>query len=217
MSESTLVGATDAELLAAHVAGHRDAFAMLVRRHIGYLMAVALRSTHCLEDAEDAVQEALHRAHRQAARFRSDAKVTSWLHRIVVNSCLDLIRRNRSRAVVPLADRDQIAALNDPIDERLNAMVINDAVAQLPPDQRDVVRLLIIEGRSVAAVAEILGIPTGTVKSRAARGRRRLMGSLGVLRPNHIEGEPPTPEPRPSKGTKRPTERPDSRTEAREM
>ena len=96
--------AKDLELLRAHVAGDRDAFAELFHRHRDRLWAVALRTLGDREEAADALQDALLSAHRAAARFRGDSAVTTWLHRIVVNACLDRIRRRQAHPTVPLPD-----------------------------------------------------------------------------------------------------------------
>src|SRR3954467_3540028 len=87
---------SDADLLRAHGAGEPGAFAELVRRHRDRLWAVALRTIGDREEAADAVQDALLAAHRNAARFRGESAVTTWLHRIVVNACLDRIRRRHA-------------------------------------------------------------------------------------------------------------------------
>ena len=92
----------DAELLAAHVAGDPSAFGELVARHRDRAWALALRTCRDANLAEDAVQEAFLAVHRRAASFRGDAAVTTWLHRIVVNACLDRIRRNAVRRAEPL-------------------------------------------------------------------------------------------------------------------
>src|SRR5207237_5646987 len=88
----------DVELLTAHVDGDPDAFAEIVRRHRDRLSAVALRTTGAPEEASDALQDALISAFRRASSFRGDAQVTTWMHRIVVNSCLDRMRRRRAKA-----------------------------------------------------------------------------------------------------------------------
>ncbi len=87
---------SDLDLLRAHVSGDRDAFGELFRRHRDRLWAVALRTLGDREEAADALQDALLSAHRAAGRFRGDSAVTTWLHRIVVNACLDRIRRRRA-------------------------------------------------------------------------------------------------------------------------
>ncbi|MGH8880276.1 MAG: sigma-70 family RNA polymerase sigma factor, partial [Stackebrandtia sp.] len=82
--------APDAELLRRHATGgDRDAFGELFRRHRDRLWAVALRTLSDPEEAADALQDAMIKAYRAAAKFRGDSAVTTWLHRIVVNACLD--------------------------------------------------------------------------------------------------------------------------------
>lgn len=177
---------TDAALLAAHVAGDRDAFTVLVTRHYDHLWQVARRTSYSPEDAADALQEALLSAHRRASTFREHAAVRSWLHSIVVNACLDRIRRNRARPTVPLFedDSDDVRASCDPIHDAETALDIGAALRSLPPEQRAAVVAVDIEGLSVREAALALGIPEGTVKSRCSRARRRLAHVLDDLRPN---------------------------------
>jgi len=84
---------SDAELLLAHSAGDPFAFAELFDRHRQQLGRVAGRRSNCPEDAADAMQDAMLAAHRAAGKFRHQAAVSSWLHRIVVNACVDQRRR----------------------------------------------------------------------------------------------------------------------------
>jgi RNA polymerase sigma-70 factor (ECF subfamily) len=181
---------TDADLLHAHVAGDPHAFGELVRRHRDRLWAVALRTLGDREEAADALQEALISAYRAADRFRGDAAVTTWLHRIVVNACLDRARRRQARPALALADlppnREPAAVLPD----QDTAREVWAALAQLPVEQRVPLVLLEIQGYSVAEIAEILGVAEGTVKSRCARGRARLAVLLG-----HLRGADRPPEP----------------------
>lgn len=178
------VSPSDADLLAAHVAGDRFAFTALVRRHQDHLWATALRTSYTREDAADALQDALLSAHRTAANYRADAAVRSWLHTIVVNACLDRIRRNKSR---PASSLDAVPAY-EPLDERNHysqvemSLVVTAALADLPADQRAALVAVDVEGRSVGEAAQLLGIPVGTVKSRCARGRLRLAEKLEFLR-----------------------------------
>ena len=96
---------TDAELLAAHVAGDRYAFEELFHRHHRQLYRLAQFTSHNPDDAADALQDAMLSAHRTARAFRNDAAVSSWLYRIVVNACLDRLRRNKSRPTTPAVGR----------------------------------------------------------------------------------------------------------------
>jgi RNA polymerase sigma-70 factor, ECF subfamily len=179
----TRAGRSDAELLRAHVDGDPAAFGELYRRHRDRLWAVAVRTLADREEAADALQDALLSAHRAAARFRGDSAVTTWLHRIVVNSCLDRIRRRKAQPTVPLPEEGPAwgAELAAPAVDHDTVLVVRQALAQLPVDQRTAIVLVDLQGYSVAEVAAILEIAEGTVKSRCARGRARLAMLLGHL------------------------------------
>lgn len=177
----------DAELLRAHVAGEADAFGELFRRHRDRLWAVALRTLGDREEAADALQDALLSAHRAAGRFRGDSAVTTWLHRIVVNACLDRIRRRRAHQTVPLpdgtgGDGHPATELAAPVIDHDTVLVVQEALAQLPADQRTAIVLVDLQGYPVAEAASILEVAEGTVKSRCSRGRARLASLLGHLR-----------------------------------
>src|SRR4051812_40041555 len=96
----------DISLLRAHASGDPNAFTELVRRHRDRLWAVALRTLGDREEAADALQDALLSAFRAANNFRGESAVTTWMHRIVVNACLDRIRRRQARPTVPLPETD---------------------------------------------------------------------------------------------------------------
>jgi len=178
----------DAELLRAHAAGDREAFGELFRRHRDRLWAVALRTLGDPEDAADALQEALLAAMRGAGGYRGDAAVSSWLHRIVVNACIDRVRRRQARPTVPLTeDADPPARPTDPD----LALDIRAALATLPEEQRLALILVDMAGYPVADAAAALGVAEGTVKSRCARGRARLAVRLGYLRNREDPGGVP--------------------------
>lgn len=172
---------SDEELLRAHANADPWAFAELVRRHRDRLWAVALRTLGDREEAADAVQDALLSAFRAADRFRGDSAVTTWLHRIVVNACLDRVRRRQARPTVPLPEAG--AAPAAPSVDRDTVLDVRAALADLPIEQRAALVLVDIQGYGVAEAAQILGVAEGTVKSRCARGRARLAVRLGYLRP----------------------------------
>ena len=169
---------SDAELLAAHVAGDRYAFAELFHRHQRQLHRLARLTTRSPEDAEDALQDAMLSAHRCAGSFRHDAAVHSWLHRIVVNACLDRLRRVKGRPTIPLEDVYPVADQTVQIE---TAIVVQQALMRLPVEQRAALVAVDMQGYSIADTARMLGVAEGTVKSRCARGRARLVQLLGYL------------------------------------
>lgn len=180
---------SDQDLLAAHVAGDKDAFGELVRRHRDRLWAVALRTLGDREEAADAVQDALVSAYRAAHTFRGQSAVTTWLHRITVNACLDRARKAASRKTSPIDDTERLEQLLEP-EESAAAPVergdlhreLQEALSTLPHDQRAALVLVDMQGYPVAEAARVLDVPTGTVKSRCARGRARLLPLLTHLR-----------------------------------
>lgn len=175
----------DHGLMRAHADGDPQAFGELVRRHRDRLWAVAIRTLGDREEAADAVQDALVSAYKAAERFRGDAAVTTWLHRIVVNACLDRARRRQARPTVPLPETEtgQVAmrSAQQPADSD-TALTVRAALQQLPDEQRIPLVLLDMQGYSVAEIAAMLGVAEGTIKSRCARGRARLAIILGHLR-----------------------------------
>jgi RNA polymerase sigma-70 factor (ECF subfamily) len=207
---------SDAELLSRHAAGDLEAFGMLFARHKDRLWAVALRTVCDPEDAADALQEAMISAFRRAADFRGDSAVTTWLHRIVVNASLDRLRRRQTRSVSWSGDPDALDALAaqaarggaspagsppgavaaqalgtgslDSAEAIETKLDVDAALRTLPPEQRAALVLVDMLGYSVADTAEILGVSPGTVKSRCARGRSRLLPYLSHLRTKSPSG-----------------------------
>ncbi|MFF4365272.1 RNA polymerase sigma factor SigM [Streptomyces sp. NPDC001594] len=191
MDEARAGDRSDQELLSLHVAGDPDAFGELVRRHRDRLWAVAVRTLGDREEAADAVQDALVSAYRAAHTFRGDSAVTTWLHRITVNACLDRARKAASRRTAPLDDTERLERLLEPHESAEAPAERQDlhrqllaALATLPADQRAVLVLVDMQGYPVAEAASVLGVPVGTVKSRCARGRAKLLPLLTHLRTN---------------------------------
>ncbi|HET7303728.1 MAG TPA: RNA polymerase sigma factor SigM [Segeticoccus sp.] len=172
-----LAALSDRELLATHCAGDAEAFGELFRRHRDRMWAVALRTCRDRELAADAVQDAFVSAFRRADSFRGDAQVTTWLHRIVVNACLDKLRR--AKPVDPLPEREPA----DPHDRHAgveDALDVHRALDRLPEGQRLALVLVDMQGLPVAEAARVLDVAEGTVKSRCARGRATLATLLGL-------------------------------------
>lgn len=199
-------GQDDRALLAAHVAGDPEAFGVLFARHRDRLWAVALRTTGDREDAADALQDAMVSAFRRAESYRGDAAVTTWLHRVVVNACLDRHRRQAVRRTEPLPETEHTTEVPDPgpgtgvlrprgdgdpaaMAERAEQhRAVHAALAALPLDQRAALVLVDMQGLPVEEAAAVLGVASGTVKSRCSRGRRRLAELLAPSAPGNRDG-----------------------------
>lgn len=192
----------DRELMRAHLGGDDDAFGVIVSRHRDRMWAVAIRTLGDREEAADAVQDALVSAYRRADSYRGDAAVSTWLHRIVVNACLDRVRRTRARPAEPLPEHeDHAQALvsrsgtdtQDAVEQTETREIVMAALRSLTPEHRSALVLVDMEGYSVQEASELLGCPTGTVKSRCARARAKLLPLLADLRagvgdPRHRPG-----------------------------
>jgi RNA polymerase sigma-70 factor, ECF subfamily len=195
---------SDATLLRRHADGDPDAFGLLFQRHSGRLCAVALRITCDPDDAADALQDAMISAFRRAGDFRAESAVTTWLHRIVVNASLDLLRRRAARSVAWSGDPDELPArepaqLTDSAAAADSRLDVDAALRMLPPPQRAALVLVDMLGYSVADAAAVLSVSEGTVKSRCARGRARLLPYVAHLRGGYAaEGNQPVADTVPS-------------------
>jgi RNA polymerase sigma-70 factor (ECF subfamily) len=177
---------SDIDLLRRHAAGDSEAFGELFRRHRDRLWAVALRTVCDPEEAADALQDAMVSAFRRAGDFRGDSAVTTWLHRIVVNASLDRLRRKASRPASSAGDEQAFEAMfahgADPASASDTRLDVDAALRMLPPQQRAALVVVDMLGFSVADAAAILEISPGTVKSRCARARARLLPYVAHLR-----------------------------------
>lgn len=158
------------------MAGDPYAFEELFYRHQRQLYRLAHITSRNHDDAADALQDAMFSAHRSAPAFRHDSSVSSWLYRIVVNACLDRLRRNKAHAASTLMDDD--CHFRDPTPRVDTALVVERALLRLPVEQRAAVVAVDMQGYSVAETARLLGIPEGTVKSRCSRARAKLAKAL---------------------------------------
>ena len=178
-----ITGPDDAALLVRVVEGDHDAFATLMHRHEDRVFSVCLRIMGNRTSAFDATQETFLTLYRKANQYRATAAVGTWLYRIAVNTCYDLLRKERRRP------SESMPSYLDPADPHAEDPYtsielrpsVEAALASLTADFRAVVVLSDIEGMSLPEVAEALEIPVGTVKSRLFRARRQLAGVLGNL------------------------------------
>jgi len=173
------LGATgDPELMALIGAGDRNAFAVFCRRHTARSLAVAYHLLRDSADAEEVVQDAFLRVWQSAGRWRNtEARVTTWLFRVVVNRALDQMRR-ATRQSVSIEHAAEIATV-DPDPETVLAgrefeRVIARAIAALPPRQRVAIGLVVHHGLGCAEAARAMRVTVGTMESLLARGRRQI-------------------------------------------
>lgn len=171
----------DRTLVAASQAGDRSALDELLRRHYDRIYAVCRRIAGNDADAADATQEALMAIVRGLPRFDGRAKFSTWSYRVATNACLDELRRRKRRPTPALVDEhvdwaaSRIQPTTPAFDEQFAERdAMSDALAGLPEEFRVPVLLRDCGGLDYAAIAETLGIPPGTVRSRIARGRAKL-------------------------------------------
>ncbi|HXF73334.1 MAG TPA: sigma-70 family RNA polymerase sigma factor [Actinomycetota bacterium] len=177
----------DRELLAAIAAGDERAFRRLFRRYGGHANAVALRVARAPFLAEEAVQEAFVAVWEQAGTYDpSRGSVRAWLMGMVRNRAVDLVRREASQR--RRADLVVVEGADDPADNVVADISahgegerLREALAGLPEEQRRVIELMYFGGLSQSKVADLLGLPLGTVKSRTLLGMRRLRDALAGM------------------------------------
>lgn len=169
---------SDATLLSAAAAGDQRAFTVLVERHSGTVYRHALRVFGNAQAAEDATQEVFIKVFRALDTFDGRAKFTTWLFRVTRNACLDMIRAGRRapQPVDPLTLEPLAEA--DFSDEIVLAGALEEAIASLPPEERESLAAVTLYGLTYAEAGDELGIPAGTVKSRVFRARRSLHFAL---------------------------------------
>ena len=171
----------DTDLVAAVAAGDDMALRELFSRHAPWL-AARLRSVLPAADVEDVLQETFLAVWRGAAAYRPDGPVGGWIWGIARRqAALFLRRRGPAALVLPAAVPTDARHADDPAEAALSRAAIADAVAALGPEgslEREAWRLVYVEDRPVAEVAKLMGVPEGTVKSRAHRARRLLRAAL---------------------------------------
>src|SRR5215213_171802 len=176
---------TDEQLVERALAGDGDAFGEVVRRWERKIYALAYGITGSVEDARDATQETFISAYRNLPRFRGEAQVSSWLHRIAVNQCISRQRRARVRAETGLeeeveAGREQSLSAGTEAsparasESKQRAEAVRRAVASLPQELREVVLMKEFEELTFQETADALQVPLSTVKSRLYTALRQL-------------------------------------------
>ncbi len=177
---AVLVGLTDEELVARSIGGDTESFNQLIKRWERPIYTLAYRTIGREEDARDLCQETFLRAFRGLAGFKGQAKFSSWLYRIALNLCRDWIRRERRAPVVPTPDGvdlielagegDDVVAVDDRVVRDDLSRAVAHAMRVLPEDQRTAIVLKEYHGLTFQEIADLLGCPLSTVKTRLYQG-----------------------------------------------
>ncbi|MEZ4239687.1 MAG: sigma-70 family RNA polymerase sigma factor [Myxococcota bacterium] len=181
----------DAELLRAVLAGDGTAYRGLVERYQGRVYAMVYGMVRNREDARDITQEAFVKAYRNLETFRLEASFYTWLYRIAMNLAIDFTRKRKRQARngfdEGVAARDEDGEISEAhVDEMPSRQLerkqlfarIMEAMDELPEDQRQVILLRELEGLQYKEIAEVMGIPEGTVMSRLFYARKKLQKLL---------------------------------------
>ena len=169
---------SDEELISRHLSGDRSAFGLLVERHQRRVYNLTYRMLGRPEDAADAAQDAFVTCMQKLSGFRGTSAFTTWLHRVTVNICYDALRK-RAREVPVEEQEDSAAAPGDLAADSAAAVDVQRALLQVPDEFRAVLVMHDVQGVPYEEIAEALGAPVGTVKSRLHRGRVALARALG--------------------------------------
>ncbi len=171
-------------------AGDREAFRQLLERHLGRIVAFAARVLSDRASAEDVAQETFLRLWTHASNWQPTARLSTWLHRVALNLCLDSLGRAGSVAL------DDIAEPTDPGPSAVESMQardigrhVNTVLAQLPPQQRVAMTLCHYQGLRNAEAAGVMGVSVEALESLLARGRRTLRARLRALLPDLLGEE----------------------------
>ncbi len=185
----------DTTLINAAQRGDRQALDQLLRAHQSRIHAICRRIAGNDADALDATQEALIAIVKGLPRFDGRSKFSTWVYRIATNACIDELRRRQRHPTPGLpehehADPNPIASRvpRDPADTVSARIDIDRGLTQLPEEFRTAVVLRDVAGLNYNEIAEVLNIAPGTVRSRIARGRRRL---VNVMNPGDSRNQPP--------------------------
>jgi RNA polymerase sigma-70 factor, ECF subfamily len=186
----------DEDLVRRYLEGDADAFASLVRRHERRVYNLSLRMTGSEEDARDATQDAFLSALRKLSSFRGEAAFTTWMHRVTVNACYDVLRKKRREPMLDRGGEDGERSGPEPTpapdiaDASDLSIDVQRALLEVPEDFRVVMILHDVRDLPQDEIAAILEIAVGTVKSRLHRGRVALAKAMGIERERPAPADP---------------------------
>jgi RNA polymerase sigma-70 factor (ECF subfamily) len=183
---------SDEELVTRSIGGDADSFNQLVLRWERPIYALAYRVIGREEDARDVCQETFLRAFRALSGFRGQAKFSSWLYRIALNLCRDWVRRERRTPIVSVPDdidvmelavaHEPSGSIEDLVARKELTRIVERAMARLPEEQRTAIILKEYHGLTFQEIADLVGCPLSTVKTRLYQG-------LAVLRRELVKSE----------------------------
>lgn len=197
--------AEDVDLISRYLKGDQNAFDELMRAHEDRVFGICLRMLRDREAALDVTQETFLTVFRKADKYKAEAAFSTWLYRVTMNACYDHLRRTKRRQADALPDGIDPAdpSAGDPLEAVEVRPDIEKALQQIPEEFRSAIVLVDLQGLAIDQAAEILGVPSGTIKSRVFRGRRQLAEILGNHSPpsrhqtdvdRPVAGNPPPPE-----------------------
>lgn len=182
---------TDEQLVEIAVRDDPEAFGEIVKRWERRIFALCFGMLHVEEEARDAAQETFISAFKNLSRFRGEAKVSSWLHRIAVNQCLTKKRRSKVRGESSLDDENvgdkksftapKPLSPSRSFEQNERLKLVRQAVASLPPDLKQVIVMKEFEEMTFQEISEILELPLSTVKSRVYTALKQLKIKLGRI------------------------------------
>lgn len=180
-----LIDDEENSLIDRAIKGDDGAFTLLMQKHEGRMYSLSLRMCSNPDDAMDCVQNAMLRIYKSLSSFKRQSAFSTWIYRITMNSCLDELRRKKSRSAVSLdvlletgwAPADKSSPERE-TEQKEKRRVIDSAISELPDDMRAAIVLREVQGFRYEEIAEMLGTNIGTVKSRISRGRERLRAAL---------------------------------------
>jgi len=170
----------DADLVAGFAAGDDLAVKAIYERFARPILTVGMSALGRRDLADEVVQTTMLKAWRAASTFDRSRDLAPWIYAIARRVAIDIHRRE-ARAAAPTEIGDELTVEPLSFSRTWEAWEVRSAVEKLPADERDVVRLAHLGGLTHREIAEELGVPIGTVKSRSARAHRRLASLLGHL------------------------------------
>lgn len=176
MANDELIERDDLALIRAFQDGEIDALSLLLKRRRAWLYNIAKRTVSDHQVAEDGLQEALVQIWKGAKDFRGDSQVTTWMYQIVTRCCIDVVRKEnvRKAEAMPEDSENLLGSTTGFEGKVVDTLFIHGALAELEPAHREILELIWLKELSHEEVSERLGIPIGTVKSRASRAQGRL-------------------------------------------